>query len=271
MLALVSVFVAVILSLLITRVATVALTLTGLSRESARFQARSALSGAGFTTNESEAVVNHPVRRRIVMFLMLVGSAGIVTVIGTVVLSFANAAPGERASRLAVLLGGLLLLWLVARSGKVDRYLSGVIGRLLGRWTDLDVRDYAELLHLAQEYSVMEVGVQPGDWVAGRSLDELRLRDEGVVLLGISRADGEYVGVPQFDTRIRTGDTLLMYGRSPRLAELDCRPAGPEGDAAHESAVVEEQSLIREQAERDRDPDGGGSPAALESRSERRP
>lgn len=53
-----------ILSLLITRFATVALTVTGMTRESARFQARSALTGAGFTTQESEAVVSHPGRWR---------------------------------------------------------------------------------------------------------------------------------------------------------------------------------------------------------------
>ena len=38
------------LSILLTRVATVALTHTGLSRESAKFQARSAFTGVGFTT-----------------------------------------------------------------------------------------------------------------------------------------------------------------------------------------------------------------------------
>lgn len=56
-----------LVSFLITRVTTVALTVTGMAKESARFQARSAVSGVGFTTSESEAVVNHPLRRRIVM------------------------------------------------------------------------------------------------------------------------------------------------------------------------------------------------------------
>jgi hypothetical protein len=247
-LALTSVFVAVILSLLITRVATVALALTGLSRESARFQARSALSGAGFTTSESEAVVNHPVRRRIVMFLMLVGSAGIVTVVGTVVLSFANADSEQRATRLAALLGGLVLVWLVARSRRVDRWMSKAIARVLDRWTSLDARDYAELLHLSETYAVIEIGVRAGDWVAGRTLEQLRLRDEGVVILGITRADGTYVGAPRFDTAIGVGDTILAYGRSPRLCELDDRPAGPQGDAAHEAAVTEQRAL----AERER-------------------
>ena len=70
MLALISLFVVVLASLLVTRVAAVMLTLTGLSAQSARFQARSAFSGAGFTTSESEAITNHPVRRRTGWFVI---------------------------------------------------------------------------------------------------------------------------------------------------------------------------------------------------------
>jgi hypothetical protein len=68
------------------------------------------------------------------------------------------------------------------------------------------------------------------------------------VILGITRADGTYVGAPRFDTAIGAGDTILAYGRSPRLCELDDRPAGPQGDAAHEAAVTEQRAL----AERER-------------------
>lgn len=52
MFAIASLLVVLVLSLLVTRIATVALTHTGLSREVARFQARSAFSGVGFTTSE---------------------------------------------------------------------------------------------------------------------------------------------------------------------------------------------------------------------------
>jgi len=67
MIAIVSLLCVLSLSLFVTRVATVALAHTGLSREAARFQARSAFTGVGFTTSESENVINHPVRRRVVM------------------------------------------------------------------------------------------------------------------------------------------------------------------------------------------------------------
>lgn len=40
----------ILVSLLVTRVATAALMLTGRSRDAARFQARSALTGVGYTT-----------------------------------------------------------------------------------------------------------------------------------------------------------------------------------------------------------------------------
>src|SRR4051794_21778348 len=117
MVALISVLIIVLLSVLITRVATVALSLTGMSRESARFQARSALTGVGFTTSEAEDVVGHPVRRRIVGGLMLVGSAGLVTAVSSLILSFNHS--NGRAARGVVLGCGLALLWLVSRSAWV--------------------------------------------------------------------------------------------------------------------------------------------------------
>lgn len=230
MLAIASLIIVVLVSMLITRVATIALTLTGMSRESARFQARSALSGAGFTTTEAEAVVNHPVRRRVIMMLMLLGSAGVVTVVGTLVLGFANTDPAERHLRLTVLIGSLLLLFLVARSQRVDRVLSRLIARGLNRWTELDARDYAALLHVGGEYSVVEMQLGSGHWMHGCTVRDLALRDRGMLLLGITRTDGTYEGVPSFDTEVHAGDTLVIYGRGPELCELDSRT--PQSGAA---------------------------------------
>lgn len=244
MVALASVIVVGLVSLLIARVATVALALTGLSREAARFQARSALSGTGFTTSEAEAVVNHPVRRRVVMALMLLGSAGLVTAVATLIITFANADRSQAIERLAMLVVALALLYLLSRSPWVDRRLSRLIALGLERFTDLDARDYAQLLHVGGDWAVGQLGVRPGDWVAGRALRELRLRDEGVVVLGIEAAGGEYVGAPPFETVVQPGSTLVLYGRRHRVAELDGRPAGEAGDRAHAAAVAEERGEV---------------------------
>jgi hypothetical protein len=76
------------MSSLVTRMAAMALALTGMSGEAARFQARSAFTGVGFTTREAEEIVWHPVRRRIVMLLMLLGNLGVGAVVATLMLSF---------------------------------------------------------------------------------------------------------------------------------------------------------------------------------------
>ena len=242
MLGALTVVLVVAVSVLITRVATVALTLTGLSRETARFQARSALSGAGFTTSESEQIVNHPVRRRIIMWLMLMGSAGVATVVATAAVSFSGIDTtrdlGLSAVTLVVGLG--VLIW-AANSRGVDRALQPVIHRLLRRYPDIDTRDYARLLHGAGEYSGMEMAVEATDWMCDRDLAELRLSDEGVLVLGIQRAEnGTYVGAPKGWTKVHAGDVLILYGDGHRLSELDERKAGLFGEAAHQQAVQEQ-------------------------------
>jgi hypothetical protein len=241
--ALATLLIVVLVSLLVTRVATVILVLTGLSRESARFQARSALAGVGFTTAEAESVVTHPVRRRVIATLMLLGSAGLVTAVATLVLSFGEVEGHERLGRLVALVAGLVVLLLVARSEWIDRRLTRTIEWALRRWTDLDVRDYENLLHLSAGYTVSELEVRDGDWVARRTLGELHLRDEGVGVLGVHRCDGVYVGTPRGDTPVHAQDRLVVYGRTERLRELDARRAGPEGEAAHERAVAEHTAL----------------------------
>jgi hypothetical protein len=231
MVTLVSVLVVVLLTLLVTRVATVILVSTGMSQESARFQARSALSGAGFTTNESETVVEHPVRRRVISTLMVFGSAGLVTAIASLALSFGDATGGQRLSRLLVLAIGLGLLLGLSRSHWINRRLTALIGRVL-RSRGVDARDYVTLLDLAGDYTVVEMEVQHGDWVAGHTLAELKLRDEGVFVLAIRHDDGSYIGVPRGSHRLAPGDTLVLYGDAERLEELDDRPAGA-GEALH--------------------------------------
>src|SRR3954468_20016389 len=179
MAALISVFVVLGISVIVTRVGTSALALTGLSREAAQFQARSAFLGVGYTTSESEAIVNHPVRRRIVGWLIVMGNVGLVSAGASLVLSFTRASGAQAAQRAGALGVGLLVLGLLLRSRPVTAALSRLIEASLRRWTDLDVRDYASLLELQGEYGVMELKIEGGDWLANRTLADAELRDEG--------------------------------------------------------------------------------------------
>lgn len=252
MTAIVSLLIILTMSFLVTRLSTAALTLTGLSRDLARLQSVSAFTGVGFTTYESEKIVAHPVRRRILIILMVVGNAGVVTAVSSLILSFVGIESRQQGfERIAVLVAGLAVLWVVMLSKRVDQLLERVMQRLIRRWTDLEARDYASLLGLEEEYSVQVWKVDQDDWVEGRQLDELKLSKEGISVLGVRRKDGEYAGVPRGETRINAGDQLILYGRDEDIEELSERRKGQSGDRSHEEKVNEQEKVRRKQATSD--------------------
>lgn len=233
-------------SLLIIRVGSVALRMTGLTPDVASFQAASAFSGAGFTTEEAEYAVSTPGRRAIVKALIRLGSIGLVSVIASLVLSFTGTS-GGRLRSLAFVLVGVAGIVLVARSRWMNRALTPLIERALRLSTGLDVRDYTRMLGLQREYRIAEIDVGEDRWLASGSPDEIDLAAEGVTLLGIRR-DGSYIGAPGADTEIRPGDTVVLYGKADRLRELAGREAGD--DPAHEDAVEEHEAVLDAQARR---------------------
>lgn len=252
MIAIATLLLVLVVSLLITRMASLALTHTGLSRQAAAFQARSAFTGVGFTTTESEKVVNHPVRRRILLILMLMGNAGIVTAIATLLIGYLNVRDESslwmRSLLLAVGLAGLIAMTL---SQRLDKFLSRAVLWALKRYTTLNVRDYAALLHLTKDYAIGEVYVREEDWMCDHPLGELRLADEGVVLLSINRDDGTFLGVPTRETTVHAGDTLVVYGRTSGIKKLDERKQGIGGNISHVEAVAEQK--LEEKKEHDMD------------------
>ena len=75
-----------ITSFIVVRIGAVAFELTGLEWSLAKFQALSCFTATGFTTKEAELITGNPQRRRIASVLIVLGHAGLVTMIAT----FAN-------------------------------------------------------------------------------------------------------------------------------------------------------------------------------------
>ena len=247
MAAIVTLLVTITISILVTRIGGVALAMTGLSREIANFQARSAFTGVGFTTDEAETVVNHPVRRKILMLLMFWGNIGIAAVIASTIASL-GAEESNWSEKLGVLSVGVLVMFAVFTSRFIDSLISKIVQNALRKFTTLDVRDYNSLLHLHSGYVVVELQVKPDDWISDKDLNECSLLAEGVLILGLTRKTGAYIGSPNGKTRIEAGDLLTVYGPADRLEELDIRKQGYQGDRAHRIAV-EIQKQVAEDAE----------------------
>lgn len=110
---------------------TIAYPLTGMDRESAQFQALSALTMTGFTTLMSERVVRDPVRRRITTALIVLGYASTASVIAGLVTTVATETALDRALNLVAL--GVLRVtaaWLL-RSGPINRLSEGRLRQIL--------------------------------------------------------------------------------------------------------------------------------------------
>jgi hypothetical protein len=249
MAALISLIVIFTLSLLITRIAGEALVHTGLSREIAKFQARSAFTGVGFTTKEAENIVNHPVRRRIVMSLMLIGNVGIISAIASLMLTFINTDEGDLADiwRVAIIVGSMVILWMLSRSRVLETFTYRIIKKALNRFTDLHIKDYVELLNLSGAYEITVLQVREDDWLEGKKLADLELSEEGINLIAIRRKDGKFIGTPGGNTQIKCDDNLIIYGREKTLKNLESRKEGLVGNEEHERAKADQEKEMEKQ------------------------
>lgn len=242
MIAAVSLFLIITISVLITKISTIALVHTGLSEESAKFQSRSAYTGAGLSTRETENIMNHPVRRKIIYNLMLIGNAGIVTAMSSLILTFVL--PESNTFRLygfLIILVGILLLWIGIRSAWVNRGLSKIITRLLKKYTDLEVQDYAAVLHLKDSFKIVKATVDNNGWMCNRTLQELDLREEGITVLGVQREGFGYFGSPSGNFKMLPHDVVTLYGKSEGIQSIYSRKKDHYAQLEHKKFVQKEE------------------------------
>ena len=210
-----SLFIIITISVILVRIGAVALRLTGLPEHVARFQAQSAFTGTGYTTQESTVVVNHPIRRRIIGILMLAGNAGIVTIIASVILSFAHFETTrenllDQAAWLAVT---VVALYFIAFSKWTDRQMNRIIHWALLRMAHFDGDERLHLLILPDGYQVLGLKVAAGDDLDGKTFGTVCKEAGYICPLAIFDRGGIFAGDPSDNKQLEIGDTLLVYGR----------------------------------------------------------
>lgn len=218
--AAVSIAVLMTLSFVIVRIAAVALRLTGLPENVARFQSISALTGTGFTTTESELIVNYPIRRRILVALMILGNLGLISIAATFIASLVSKDedPGAILYQVALVAAAVAFVAIVMTNRPLDRVLCRVIGVVLHRATALGKRRSQRLCQIGNGASVAEHKYRGPD---GAGIDALRLPDFGLVLMAIRGGDGEQVGPVPADRRVAAGDTIICFGSDQAHEDLE--------------------------------------------------
>ncbi len=210
---------AVLVSMLVVRAGAIAFVMTGMDMHRAKFQALSAFSGTGFTTREAEQIVNHPARRRIATWLMILGNAGVVAVIVTSTSSLVSSEGIGVPISAVALLGGLAVVYFISTRAGLIRGWESFVQERLGRSSQFEERPVEELLHLLQGYELVRVLIEEGSSLADVTLADAKLPAKGCLVLGIERGRA-FISAPTGDERIVTGDRLIAYGQTKALEQL---------------------------------------------------
>ena len=201
----------IFISFLVVRAAAIALMLTGLDKKSAVFQSLSSFTGTGFTTREAEKVINHPVRRKIISWLMILGNAGIVSVIISATSSFVTSTSYILPINVFLLLLGIALIYKIATYKGFIRRWESFIEDKLAKSSYFEEEAVEDLLHFLEGYGLVRASIKKGSPADGVPFSECKLCHEDLVVLGIERGK-KWIPIPKSDEKIREGDKMVIYG-----------------------------------------------------------
>lgn len=203
--------IAVFVSILIVRAASIALMMTGMAENRARFQALSAFTGTGFTTKEAEFVVNNPLRRRIISWLMIFGNVGIVTVIVTTTSSLVRSEGYKISFNLLILFVGIYLIYKIGSHRRFIRKWESFIENKLVSSSAFEEETTEDLLHLIEGYGLIRAIIKEDSPLVGSLLSECKLPQKELLILGIERGK-DWIPIPKAEETIVEGDRIVVYG-----------------------------------------------------------
>ena len=222
------------ISFIAVRIGAIAFEITGVEWSLAKFQALSCFTGTGFTTRESELITGNRQRRRIASVLMVLGNAGLVTLIAT----FANsmrpdslvstifntgpwsALPSWLSPIFSFFVAGLVV-YVIFRLFTYDRFgrkLTGFLRKHILKREIINPVSFEELLVATGGYGVSTVGIRETSPVAGKKLSESDLRLHDITVLAVERED-KITPNPPASTVIEAGDRLVCFGKLDRIHE----------------------------------------------------
>ena len=222
-------FVAVLVSsFIVVRIGAIAFQLTGVEWSMAKFQALSCFSGTGFTTRESELIVSSPQRRRIASILIVLGNAGLVTLIATFANSLRPRAglPGFKIPFLETVFPSWLLPWIhlliiavvvyvtfrIFTRSKFVFWLTNSLRQRLIKKDLVERVSFEEMVIPTGGYGISRLRISEKSPILNKLIMESGLRAGGINVLAVVRG-GETIANPKADMKIQSGDELICFGK----------------------------------------------------------
>jgi hypothetical protein len=188
-------------------------TLTGLKKEIARFQVISMFTATGFTTGESELILEHPIRRRLSTFLILFGVFSLAVVIS----SISNILSDEfRSIELGMITLVLIALYLILTVPKIKKTLKKKFESHLEKKYDLADLPLRDVMYFDKEDVVVEIPIHKESSIIGKELKDVIEHEDDLLVLFIKRGDVT-LRKDSYKTKIQEGDMIFLYGHQESL------------------------------------------------------
>jgi hypothetical protein len=189
--------------------------MTGLDKKIAKFQVISMLTGTGFTTGESELIIDHPVRRKLGAFLILFGAFSLAVIISAISNLLSD---NFYTLEIGYIAAGLIVLLVVLKMPSVQTHFSKKLKRELKEHYKLADLPISDVLLMNDEDEVREVSIGEDSPFSGKTFTELIGDEDDIMLLFIKRGDLK-IRNKSYQTKLEPGDKIILYGNNPLIKE----------------------------------------------------
>ncbi|MET1029436.1 TrkA C-terminal domain-containing protein [Domibacillus tundrae] len=201
---------------LVIEISVIAFTLTGLEKEVARYQAISMLTGTGFTTDESQLIIDHPIRRRISMFLILFGAFSLAVIISAITNILSD---DLRLNKLIMISAGLLIIFILGKTPMTKKLFQNRFEYEMKKNLDISELPIKEALFLDEDDVVTDVVIEKNSRLDGKKVKDVFKEGWDVNLLFIKRGEMNIRKKLASET-IQAGDKLYLYGNRQVIEDL---------------------------------------------------
>jgi hypothetical protein len=221
-LSLVIFFVLIVAYFIVVEIFTVLFRLTGLREDKARFQAVSCMTNSGFTTRESELILNSAVRRNLARVMMLFGYLFAVSGVSLLVNLFFRSS-GDQINWMTILysLIFLVVILVITRSKWIVRKFDELVERLAKNKKKGTFCNNVRVLEMFHDKLIAEVFVTciPPE-ISGKTLLEMNFRHTYKLNILLIKRGNTIMDHVIASDQIKQGDRVLIYGSKPNIMEL---------------------------------------------------
>lgn len=204
-----------IIIVLVIEISVTLMKLTGLKGTVARFQVISMLTGTGFTTDESKSIIDHPVRRKISMFLILFGAFSLAVIISSISTLLTD---DLRLMELSIIIGILLVLTVLVKVPFLNNRLSNKMKSEMYNHYELWEHPIEEVLFLEDEDVVMEIDIyEDSEFIDVKAFDVIS-HGADINILFIESGEVK-IRKELYEYKIKLGDNLFLYGNKKEIEE----------------------------------------------------